>query len=199
MKDETGKRYGNLVVVGLDHIDKKHNAKFLCQCDCGCTTVVKGCNLRSGKTKSCGCLIREHGKELGIKYGKRNAEWLPEFNKTETHRQQAKEAATIHGESKTRLFRIWSHMHERCEYPKGSHAKWYYEKGIRVCDEWKEFAPFRDWAYANGYFVQDDVEHKFKLSIDRIDPNKGYSPENCRWITVSENSSCRNQYYANQR
>jgi hypothetical protein len=201
MKDETGKRYGRLVVVGLDHIDSKHNARFLCKCDCGCTTVVKGNMLRKGRTKSCGCLLRETSARLGREQGMKNIPRLVELNKTDEHRQQAREIATTHGGTNERLFRIWSHMRERCMSANGDHARWYHDKGICVCEEWDaDYAVFRKWAYENGYIEQPkDTPHKELLSIDRIDPMKGYSPDNCRWITVSENSTLRNQYHANQR
>jgi len=201
MKDEIGNRYGRLVVVAFDHIDAKHNARFLCKCDCGCTTIVKGNALRSGKTKSCGCLKREY-KPSEENRAKSSAR-MEEFNKTfwtDERREHNRELATIHGGTGTRLHRVWSHMKERCENEHGDHAKWYRDKGIRVCDEWQDFAVFREWALANGYKDPEiDADYKEYPSIDRIDPNKGYSPDNCRWVTVSENSRLRNRYYANQR
>ena len=70
-------------------------------------------------------------------------------------------------------------MKNRCYY-KGYHAYEHYGgRGITVCDDWlHNFQVFYDWAMANGY--RDD------LSIDRIDSNKGYSPQNCRWATMAE-------------
>ena len=200
MKNEVGKRYGNLVVVALDHIDEKHNARFLCKCDCGCTTVVKGNMLRNGRTKSCGCLKRYYQETFGSRNTEYSSERMKVFNKTAEHREQARIAATTHGCSKERLYRVWSHMKERCNATRGYHAKWYHDKGIRVCDEWLDYMTFREWAYSNGYFEPSkNMDFKDYPSIDRIDPEKGYSPDNCRWITVSENSILRNKYYADQR
>jgi hypothetical protein len=57
---------------------------------------------------------------------------------------------------------------------------YYYGKGIRVCQEWQNFDTFREWALASGYGKN--------LSIDRVDSNKGYCPENCEWVTLAENT-----------
>lgn len=204
MKNEIGNRYGKLTVVRYDHTDKRQGAYWLCACDCGCTTVVKGNRLRNGKTKSCGCLKREAQRALGERTREITSERMKGFNRTfwtEERRLENREKATKHGGTGTRLHRIWQHMRERCGSESGDHAKWYHDKGIRVCDEWDgDFAAFREWAISNGYHEQpEDTPMSERLSIDRIDPNKGYSPDNCQWITVSENSIRRNRYYANQR
>lgn len=201
MKDEIGNRYGRLTVVEFAGIGPHGGAKWLCACDCGMSVEVYGNKLRKGRTKSCGCLKKEVGANLGKANAERSSARMKVFNKTPEHRKQAKEAATTHGGTNTRLFRIWEHMRERCNANKGDHARWYHDKGITVCDEWeKDFSKFREWAEKSGYVEQPkDTPHKDKLSIDRIDPEKGYSPDNCRWITVSENSRLRNQYHANQR
>lgn len=78
-----------------------------------------------------------------------------------------------------RLYRIWHLMKRRCNGKSERHRRWYLEKGITVCDQWtNDFIPFRDWALSNGYADN--------LTIDRRDGDKGYSPENCRWITQKE-------------
>lgn len=203
MIDETGKRYGRLTVVRYDHTDKTKGAYWFCVCDCGLTTVVSGNRLRIGKTKSCGCLKRETQDNFGENTKAKTSARMKEFNRTfwtEEHRQQNREKSTIHGGTGTRLFDIWNGMRERCYGNDKDHARYYRDKGIRVCQEWSSFGAFREWAYANGYKEQgQETPLKDRMSIDRIDPHKGYSPDNCQWITFSENSIRRNKCHANQR
>lgn len=89
-----------------------------------------------------------------------------------------------HGDSRTRLYTIWVSMRQRCKNQNAPEYHRYGGRGITVCKEWDEsYESFRDWAKSNGY---NDT-----LTIDRIDNDKGYSPDNCQWLTKSENSKKR--------
>lgn len=90
---------------------------------------------------------------------------------------------TIHGMTNTRIYRTWINMKDRCGNPKYIGYHNYGGRGIKVCEEWggkRGFVRFYDWAIKNGY---TDT-----LTIDRIDFNKGYCPENCKWSTTAEQS-----------
>jgi hypothetical protein len=89
----------------------------------------------------------------------------------------------------SRLYNIWANMKGRCNGKLYKHNKSYNEKGIKVCEEWKKWINFKNWAYANGYYEQTDEIDKYdKLCIDRIDSRKDYCPENCRWVSFRENA-----------
>ena len=88
-----------------------------------------------------------------------------------------------HGLSQSRIYNIWKGMRRRCNNPNAPKYNFYGGKGIKVCEEWNKtpegFENFYNWAIQNGYADN--------LTIDRIDPQGNYCPENCRWLTLSEN------------
>lgn len=158
-----GQRFGRLTVIERDGMDKnRKNVMWFCACDCGGTTRTTTTHLRSGHAKSCGCFAKER--------------LLQEGEKTRFF--------TTHGKSRSRLYRIFYGMKDRCYNTKNEKYNLYGARGIEVCDEWKnDFQAFCNWALANGY--SDD------LTIDRIENDRGYSPDNCRWATVTEQNRNR--------
>ncbi len=84
-----------------------------------------------------------------------------------------------------KLYIVWAEMKQRCNNPKHRSYMYYGDRGIKVCDEWqKNYTEFEKWAFNNGY--------KQGLSLDRIDNNKGYSKENCRWVNWKVQQNNRN-------
>ena len=160
--DLTGKRFGRLTVT--ERVNNTKRTSWKCMCDCGGVKIVVGDNLTSGKVRSCGCLRKEVSAVLVRSISK-----------------------TTHGQSKTRLYKIWAAMKDRCYNEHNAEYRNYGARGITVCQEWlSDFEPFYRWSIGNGY--------KAGLSIDRIKGFEGYSPENCRWATpkVQGNNTRRN-------
>lgn len=104
---------------------------------------------------------------------------IPPTGVVPSHLSGAVAPLRIHGESRSRLYKIWSGMLDRCYNPNSHRYHRYGGRGIRVCGAWRYYFPrFRSWALANGY--RDD------LSIERIDNDGDYSPSNCTWIPMNE-------------
>ena len=97
------------------------------------------------------------------------------------NREGSLKPGATHMLSGTRLYRIWENMIARCENRNSDSWKNYGGRGISICSEWRnDFLSFYNWAISHGY---DD-----SLTIDRIDNDKGYEPNNCQFLSRSENT-----------
>ena len=165
--DLTGQRFGRLVVIREYGRAKDGQVTWLCKCDCGAETVVLAGNLRKENTKSCGCLSRDISRE-------RSLNLLRELN-------------TTHGCSQEPWYSVYAGMMVRCGHWEGGKERdlrYYRDRGITVCEEWRNSPRvLGDWLLAHGW--------RKGLQIDRINNNRGYSPENCRVVTPKENMNNR--------
>ena len=148
--DVTGKRFGKLLAIRVNHLGERNVRHWLCLCDCGGESVVRIGDLTSGNQTSCGC-------ERVRKITERN---------------------TVHGGKGTRLYRIWRGLFKRCRNKKSTDYHNYGGRGIDICQEWEDFSNFKRWAIGNGY--------KHDLTIERVDVDGNYCPDNCTWITKGE-------------
>ena len=151
-----GKRFNRLVVVSFAGI-KDQRRQWLCKCDCGNETVVITKRLNSGHTRSCGCYARD--------------QWSKRCLDMRTHRM-----------TKTRTYKSWQSMKDRCLNPKATRYPQYGAKGITVCKNWRD---------SFEQFLADMGERPAGRTLDRIDNAKGYEPSNCRWATYFEQTHNR--------
>lgn len=93
-------------------------------------------------------------------------------------REVARDRQRKHGGKGTRLYNIWKGMRQRCTNPKATDYALYGGRGVTFAPEWNEYGAFHDWAIANGY--------RDNLTLDRVDPDGMYAPDNCRWATAQE-------------
>lgn len=108
-------------------------------------------------------------------------------------KERAAEVQTVHGGASSRLYNVWAAMLRRCENSNSGDYHNYGGRGIKVCEEWHRFENFREWGLANGY---DEESKRGQCTIDRIDNNAGYCPQNCRWVdTATQNNNKRSTHF----
>jgi len=149
-------KYGRLTVLREVGQGKNKSRRFECLCECGKKTIVRLTHLRGGRTISCGCAQRD-----GAVRSNKNR--------------------TKHGLCNHPLYVVWNNMVQRCINSNSTSYRYYGERGIKVCDGWKnDSSNFIAWALKNGW--------EKGLQIDRIDNNGNYKPSNCRFVTPKENT-----------
>lgn len=168
-KDLKDKKYGKLLVEEYLYTNKRRKAVWKCKCDCGNYIEVSSDKLTTGNTKSCGCLHKETSSNNIKKAIKKNIKY----------KSKAEEI----------IIKTFKRMEKRCYDFNCQAYKNYGGRGIKVCDEWlNNNNLFYIWSINNGW--------RKGLTIDRIDVNGNYEPNNCRWVSnlIQQNNKRNNKY-----
>lgn len=167
-------KYGRLTIIN-EVFEKWHRRYFRCKCECWNIKDIQMAHLRCWKTISCWC----YAKEMQIKQWKKSV-------------LKMIETLTTHWMSKTRLYRIYKNLNNRCNYKKHTEFKYWGWRWIK--NEWGSFEDFKNDMYKD-YLKHEKKYWTKQTTIDRIDVNWNYCKENCRWATIkqqSNNKRCKN-------
>lgn len=167
-KDLTGLKFGRLTVIERTGTAKNGAALWRCVCQCGKDTIANASHLTGGFIQSCGCLKSEAGRENCLA-------------------RNTKHGDSRHGKYK-RLYGVWHSMRDRCLNSNHHAYASYGGRGITICPEWSDYQNFKAWAVEEGY---DPDAPYGKITLDRIDCDKGYSPDNCRWVDMKTQADNR--------
>lgn len=205
--------YGYWTVI--EEIQTSKSGKhWLCKCICGNYAIIPTSTLNAGRSTKCSeCMYKNRediegmiGREFGhwkvLEYagwknrcyqflcectcGNKNILYAIDLRGGKTSKCQTchnKLCALKHGKHKDKIYKVWTSLKQRCNNPNCTGYYRYGGRGISYCEEWEQFKPFYDWSISHGY--------EEGLTIDRIDNDGNYEPNNCRWVTHKEN--CNNR------